>query len=82
MAQELNHHRLPLPDVKGLYWRPEVEVWDDEQTDQPPHVTIYIVSDSSSEAVYVELTPNEARIMAAQLINAAEHQERRSKNVG
>lgn len=76
-GRELNHHRLPLPDVEGLYWRPEVEVWDNDPDHQPPHVMVYITNESGT--TYVELTPQEARILAAQLVNAAEHQDRRSK---
>lgn len=63
---ELNHHRLAIAAGNtGL------EVWDDEN--KAPLVTLY--NDEASH--FVELTPNEAKALAALLIVAADSQERR-----
>lgn len=54
--------------------RTGLEVWSDEPSGKnPPHVTLYFGDWSE----YVNLTPNEARALAAVLVSAAVHQERR-----
>lgn len=74
MTLDLNHHRLEIPEFGDMGPRSPVEVWDDD--DGYPCVTLMI--DEDDEPAYVELTPNEARALAALLINAAEHQDRRA----
>lgn len=78
----LNHHALDLPKSKETEKlnRCDLEVWDDAPAvDQPSHVTLYIDSDENSVGSFrhVDLLPNEARALAALLINAADWQDRR-----
>jgi hypothetical protein len=72
--KEINHHSLDLPQIKALGKRPDLEVWDDTPDQgKPPHVTLYV----EDETRYINLTVLEARALAALLLNAADHQERR-----
>lgn len=76
MARELNHSCLALPSIKALKRKHcNVEVWDNPpEGDQPPHVSLITPHDDLWDAV--DLTPSEARALAALLINAADSQEK------
>lgn len=63
----------------------EVEVWADEPApDSASFVTLFVERNRQrdTETFYVELTPNEARALAALLIVGAEQQERGAPNDG
>lgn len=74
---ELNHYKLELAKNHNFIGvRPErLEVWDDRvsNTANTPCVTLY----NEEETRSVDLTPREARALAALLIVAADNQERR-----
>ena len=70
-GQQLLHHRLATTDD-----RTSIEVWaDDPQTNEPRVVTLWL---DDMDRNSTELTPTEARALAALLIAAAERQERAS----
>lgn len=52
-----------------------IEVWADEVTDRS--VTLYIDDASNDHCCYIELTPIEARALAALLVAGAAQQEAR-----
>jgi hypothetical protein len=71
-VKNLCHHSLGT--VADRY---DLEVWADDpnvHTD-PREVTLY-VSESGGETFYVNLTPAEARALAALLVVSADRQER------
>jgi hypothetical protein len=71
--RKLHHHRIDLPEIKDLREENSIEVWDDEpEAGNIPHIIL------NTEGEYNRLTANEARVLAALLINAAEHQDRRT----
>lgn len=78
MARELNHSNLSLPSIPALRRKhSNIEVWDNPPADgEPPHVVVCFTHDDTWESV--DITPNEARVLAAMLINAAASQESRA----
>ncbi len=71
------HHRLATAED-----RYEIEVWADEPTapslgDQ--WVVVLYTSESQGDTHYVELTPAEARALAALLVASADRQEKAAK---
>lgn len=70
MTHELCHHRLDT--TEGRY---AVEVWADGPKDGSPRVVTLYVSDTN-ETTYLDLTPSEARALAALLVVSAERQEK------
>lgn len=79
MRGELNHSSLASPSMATLKRKHcDVGVWDNPPTlDEPPHVTLTTPSGDRGEWESVDLTPNEARAVAAMLINAAANQDAR-----
>lgn len=76
MTRQLNHHRLDLPKIPEFNRlnREDIEIWDDDPDGgDPAHVTLY------TSEWNIDLTPNEARALAALLVNAADHQDRRTR---
>ncbi len=77
MSRELIHNTIKLPEMKGMVWRPSLSVWSNSQKDGLPNTVDLVINRRSDETVYVDMTPNEARALAALLVMAADTQERR-----
>lgn len=83
MTRDLHHDRLSLPPLPALKRRDgnDVEVWHNPPEEgQPAHISLHIET-RDDPWFYVDLLPTEARALAALLINAADHQERRERGV-
>ena len=73
MAQELIHHRLDRRSEDTM-----IEVWADDPRGEPPPERVVVLW-FDGEVYAVDLTPAEARALAALLVLAAETQERAAK---
>lgn len=78
MTRDLHHDSLSLPAVPAIKRKDEnIGVWHDAPATGLPATVVLEMDDSEGHWMTKDLLPSEARALAALLINAAEHQERR-----
>lgn len=79
MEREFCRHRLELPRIEGQRRLVDLEVWASEpEFGRSPWVVLWIENDLQHH-IRSDLTPTEARALAAILVAAAEQQERRAQ---
>lgn len=81
MRTDLHHDRMSLPPVAALKRKDgnDLEVWHNPPDDGAPACVVLCVETANDPWQSVDLLPTEARALAALLINAADHQERRER---
>ena len=83
MSRELIHHSLSLPCLAyfsgRILGKARIEVWDDEPRESPPAPHVTLAWDNAKENEFLDLTPAEARALAAMLVMAADSQDRRAE---
>jgi len=81
MNRELHHDRLSLPSVPALKRKDghDLEVWHNPPENGAPVCVVLHIETPEDPWFGVDLLPTEARALAALLINAADHQERRER---
>lgn len=81
MSRELNHDRMSLPAIPALKRKAgnSVEVWHNAPDRNEPVCIVLNVEPHDGGMHTMDLLPSEARALAALLINAADHQDRRAK---
>jgi hypothetical protein len=80
MSNDLHHDRMSLPAIPAVKRKAghDIEVWHNPADKFTPEVVSLHIETPDDPWSYVDLTPTEARALAALLINAADHQERRA----
>lgn len=82
MKRDLHHDRLSLPAIPALRRKQgnDIEVWHNPPAAQGEPVSIVLCVETPDDPMHtVDMLPTEARALAALLINAADHQERRER---
>lgn len=81
MSRELHHDRLSLPSVPALQRKDgnDFEIWHNPPEKGAPVSVVLSLETPDTPWHTIDLLPTEARALAALLINAADHQERRER---